>query len=464
MTTTPPPRSIVHTPPTPLHGPRFDNHQHPTTRKSTRQATRQSQRAVHTPPPVPAHHPSTSRFVADVYSPPSSAHTSPQTRATKRRRGNPINDSPQTNTESSPGSSFGMNTSLTSNDPSFVEQRSLNPITGMLPTPAKTPRKQDLRKATELQSAARVLFPTRLDTVEDAMPTKKGRRARKSLGFSMDSSGEDQDSTSAIKIFTDSKDKVPELDVGEDNPFIEKPKTTIAPEPTKISGRRNRKSQVKTNPDIEEAFKHEEGMVYVFRGKKMYRRFTPDPDNPNQSSEETEIGGLTSPRPTRLTRSSVKPRLLFPTEKQRRERELAEEEALTEIEDDHPVGKKNEKKPITPVKQSFTAGPATPPTTGHHATRSATKQQAAMHSDGYSPFGSFSVPEVSAIEGLQSSSGERRLRKKTTSPFDAWQRTKAGSSAAGGHGKGKKRGVEQVDESAVEVGGHSKRNKSHTGI
>lgn len=95
------------------------------------------------------------------------------------------------------------------------------------------------------------------------MPTKKGRRGRRNVGFSLDSSGEDQESTSAIQIFTDSKDKVPELDLGEANPFIEKPETTIAPEPTKTTGRRGRKSQVKSNPQIEEAFNHEEGMVYV---------------------------------------------------------------------------------------------------------------------------------------------------------------------------------------------------------
>ncbi|KAL8897185.1 MAG: hypothetical protein Q9192_002709 [Flavoplaca navasiana] len=449
MTTTPPPRAIVHTPPTPLHGARFDNNQHPATRKSTRQASRQSQRAIHTPPPASAPYSSRSRFVAEIYSPPSSTHTSPQSRATKRRRGNPIEDSPQPNSELSPGSSFGMDPVLNPNDPLLPEQGSLNPTVGMLPTPAKTPRKQDLRKATELQSAARVLFPTRLDKVEDAMP-KKGRRGRKNVGFSLDSSGEDQESTSAIQIFTDSKDKVPELDLGEDNPFIEKPQTTISPEPTKTSGRRGRKKEVKSNPQIEEAFNHEEGMVYVFRGKKMFRRFTPDPEHPNLSSEETEIEGSTSPRLRPLTRSSVKPRLLFPTEKQRRERELAEEEALTDIEDARPVEKKGQK-PITPIKQSF-AAPATPPTTGH-ATRSATKQ-AAIRDGETSPLGPSGLETL--IEGLPSSSGERRPRKKT-SPFDKWQRTKSGSSI--GHGKGKKRAVEQMDGAEEEVG--SKRTRAN---
>lgn len=182
----------------------------------------------------------------------------------------------------------------------------------------------------------------------------------------------------------------------------------------------------------------------------MFRRFTPDPDHANLSSEETEIEGSASPRRRPLTRSSVKPRLLFPTEKQRRERELAEEEALTEIEDAHRVEKK-EKKPITPVKESF-AAPATPPTTGH-ATRSATKQ-AAIYNGG-THFGP-SAPEL-VIEDLPSST-ERRPRKKT-SPFDVWQRTKAVSSA--GHGKGKKRGAEQMEGvGGTEAG--SKRTKANS--
>ncbi|KAL8782507.1 MAG: hypothetical protein Q9213_005310 [Squamulea squamosa] len=442
MTTTPPPRAIIHTPPTPLHGAKFDNNQHSTTRKSTRQASRQRQRTLHTPPPAPTTSSSKSRSVADVYSPPSSTHTSPQTRATKRRRGNPIEGPNHADTESSPASSFGMDPSLNSNEPLLREQGSLNPTLGMLPTPAKTPRKQDLRKATELQSAARVLFPTRLEKVEDAMPSKKGRRGRKNVGFSLDSSGEDQEPTNGIQIFTDSKDKIPELDLGEDNPFIEKPKTIISPEPTKASTHRGRNSQVKSNPHIKEAFSHEEGMVYVFRGKKIYRRFTPDPEHPNQSSEETEVEGSTSPRLRPLTRSSVKPRLLFPTEKQRRERELAEEEALTEIED----AEHKNKKPVTPIKQSF-AAPATPPTTGH-ATRSATKHAALNGHDGSIPFG---LPEIES-EGLVEDNG-RRTRKKT-SPFDKWQRAKAGS--AGG-GKGRKRCIEDGEG---EVGG--KRTKTAT--
>lgn len=155
------------------------------------------------------------------------------------------------------------------------------------------------------------------------------------------------------------------------------------------------------------------------------------------SSEETEIEGSTPPPFGPSTRASVKPRLLFPTEKQRRERELAEEEALTDIEDCRAA--KTEEKPVTPLKQSFTTAPATPPATGH-ATRSATRKAAL--SSGNSPLG---APEL-FFEETTTSVG-RRPRKKT-SPFDSWQRT-----------KGRKRGSEHMDKDVVDAG--SKKLKSN---
>ena len=136
------------------------------------------------------------------------------------------------------------------------------------------------------------------------------------------------------------------------------------------------------------------------RGKKVYRKF---PDDDDDMDEET--------RP--LTRSSIKPRLLFPTPQQQREREadnISDEEATTEVEeaqDDQDV------EVTTPLKQTVFS-PATPPTTGH-ATRSATKK-----ADDVEP-----VP----------------LPRKKISPFDGWARKKASTSPGGG-GKGRKRQAE----------------------
>ena len=94
------------------------------------------------------------------------------------------------------------------------------------------------------------------------------------------------------------------------------------------------------------------------RGKKVYRKFPKDDDDMDEDT-----------RP--LTRSSIKPRLLFPTPQQQREREatnISDEEATTEVED----GQDDQDAEVTtPVKQTVFS-PATPPTTGH-ATRSSTK-------------------------------------------------------------------------------------------
>lgn len=133
----------------------------------------------------------------------------------------------------------------------------------MLPTPAKTPRKKDLRKTAEFQSAARVLFPTRLENVEEAMPTKKSRRARKNVGFSLDGPGENEQPESRIQIFTDSKEKLPELDLSESNPFVDRPGETESLEPQKSTEHRGRSTPVKTDARIENTFNHEKGMIYV---------------------------------------------------------------------------------------------------------------------------------------------------------------------------------------------------------
>lgn len=147
---------------------------------------------------------------------------------------------------------------------SHTESAALSLGSDMLPTPAKTPRKKDMCKTSErLQSAARVLFPERLETVEDAMPNKKDRRRRKNVGFSLDSSGEDDDSASRVQIFTDSKEKIPEQDTSKNNPFINQPQIYRPAESQRYPGSRGKKASIKSNPQIEDAFNHEEGMVYV---------------------------------------------------------------------------------------------------------------------------------------------------------------------------------------------------------
>lgn len=111
-----------------------------------------------------------------------------------------------------------------------------------------------------------MLFP---DRSEDPMPTpRKNRKGKRHVGFSLYSSMEDDiaGADNDISIYTDSKDKVPELDQSEDNPFFERPgEAGPQPDPSKgrVSLKRKAAYGLDGKKDIEEAFKREEGMVYV---------------------------------------------------------------------------------------------------------------------------------------------------------------------------------------------------------
>ena len=149
-----------------------------------------------------------------------------------------------------------------------LQQPSLNLTVNMLPTPAKTPRKK-LVQPVAVETAARVLFPSRPDTVEDAMPNSRKRRSKRHVGFSLYSSMEDDGDVgleNKIEIYTDSKDKVPELDPSEDNPFYDQHAQTVGfadLRKRKVSKKRKAEHSIDASAEIEEAFNREEGMVYV---------------------------------------------------------------------------------------------------------------------------------------------------------------------------------------------------------
>ena len=97
---------------------------------------------------------------------------------------------------------------------------------------------------------------------------RKNRNGKRHVGFSLYSSMEDGNAgaENEISIYTDSKDNVPELDLSEDNPFLDKPNEAAPqPEPSKGRGSRKRKAAygLDGSKEIEEAFTREEGMVYV---------------------------------------------------------------------------------------------------------------------------------------------------------------------------------------------------------
>ena len=274
MATTPPISSVIHTPSTPRHAGEISRHY--ITRKTTRYTSTRRTRATVTPPPdtqgnhsvlatkarkASSPHSST----IPPQSPPSSTKTSPHQKVSKGKK-----SSKSSKMEVEGLVEGGLSPEDYSHDniqPSG-NLADTNAHQHMLPTPASLPRKKTIPKNT-VDAAARVLFPARPDNTDEAMPTpRKNHKHRRHVGFSLYSSMEDDGTSSEekIQIYTDSKDKVPEMDVREDNPFLEPPiEEQPPPEPVKARSTKKRKLShgVETNPQIEEAFNRDEGIVYV---------------------------------------------------------------------------------------------------------------------------------------------------------------------------------------------------------
>ena len=235
------------------------------------------------------------------------------------------------------------------------------------------------------------------------------------------------------------------------------------------------------------------------RGKKIFRRFedrtngddidatssvAPSISDVSGTPEQRRLkrqAGAAAQRP--LTRSAIKPRLLFPSEEQIREREerdaiataYDEEEAVTDIE---MTNADAEDEATTPVAtNSLEVSPATPPSTtsakkgGKRAGGSGRKKSAST-----SPR-KRSLPEIveEAAEALDDSqlpaddaqtsfssistgTSPAKRTRASKSPFDSWQRTKAQLKLETGVGSSKKRAGEPL--AGLEEGAGGKRTRS----
>lgn len=163
------------------------------------------------------------------------------------------------------------------------------------------------------------------------------------------------------------------------------------------------------------------------RGKKTFRKFSDVEANEHSlgdASDDEEID-LSADLPAHLakplSRSTIKPRLLFQppaTQQQQQSVELDDddEEAVTDIEDGITATPKRSLQASTPKAPRF--APFTPPTTGR-VTRSKDVDL------------SMATPKCD-LAGIATT--------KKISPFDSWQRTKNGSST----GQSKKREGEPI--------------------
>ncbi|KAF2145156.1 uncharacterized protein K452DRAFT_306078 [Aplosporella prunicola CBS 121167] len=484
MASTPPPRERirVRTPPTPLHGARFDGYEPYSPRRSRRVASQRAPGYSLDEPEVTTKHPSasskkraTSLLGLDNRTPsPPSSPKSPAKRSTAKK----LNFTSESEVDRPDSDIDAIVRKPSALDP-FASRTS-----GMLPTPSKTPAKPSKHLAepsSAFGSTARVLFQSRPATVDEVMPSpRKSRKKHSAFSlFSFADECDDNRRTSKIEIYTDSKERVPSKDNTVDNPFV----TRDADEQRASRPRRKTRSSRKrteSEEDMERKAENDEGLIYTFRGKKVFRAFNnssdeespSDDDGPLESARARRHSGATSRRP--LTRSTIKPRLLFPTDEQRKAREIAaaaaEEEATTDVEG--PARKPTPRKRFsvtsgphvpaieqhktqpeaapfasvpqitttaaTPAKQRFRdIGPTTPPPSGR-ATRSTAKKEAeaaAVHD-------ALDVDEGEEDAPSPSKTRESPAKpKKKRSPFDNWRRSKSSlPSSRGSPNRLKRRG------------------------
>lgn len=270
---------------------------------------------------------------------------------------------------------------------------SLSAVGGMLITPAKTPQKPPSQKTREnIQKVARSLF-----SESQTMPSPQRKRGKSVLDSFYDTNEE------PIAIYTDSQDRVPEVDTSAENPFYD-----AKPANTPATGPRRSKRQMINIPGegmvpLDEAVRRTDGTVIVFRGKKMFQK------HGDESGSGSDIPA------GRKTRSSIKPRLLFPKTEEA-QIQTDEEEVATEIED-NVLMLDAENEPTTPLDLAEQApgtpeapkfAPASPPATTR-TTRFGKKPTD-------TPTAAAALPAPKSTTGR----GKR-------SPFDDWRRTKSGT-------------------------------------
>ncbi|KAH6690684.1 hypothetical protein F5X68DRAFT_71951 [Plectosphaerella plurivora] len=374
----PPPSSSIRTPPTPKHG--FSDHWEPySPRKSARIASRQpttttttSSTAHRTPSPQSSRRNRTpTRISTRKTNATGASIMSPTQTPQKKRFPAAASSSSAANASSSVPSHLPtegtMNAAHALGLDKNVDTRttSVNRRSGMLPTPVKTPKKAPTEaQAASIRAVARNLFyegeasTTTTTTTTVTKTPRKPRVPKRYNGISMESfvAEEVED---PISIYTDSQDRVPAVDSRAENPFYSTRAATTNAAPAQPPRRRSKRAAVTVPGEgslhIDEALQREDGMVCVFRGKRIFRKFAVNVDDEDVNSEEES---LRMP----LTRSSIQPRRLF--QKALPEISPEDEEAATDIDEeylDEMESKEEEEVPQTPiVDKSEHATPSAP--------------------------------------------------------------------------------------------------------
>lgn len=241
MTTTPPPPGRLRTPPTPLHGPRYDSYEPYSPRRSARVSTKRrdirgtpepSNARVNvkshnpTSPPAPRKSALTRQLSSQTLSPPSSPETQHR------------HITPQ---------------QIKKSDNIVDEDVADDEISTLFPTPNKTPLKH--ATAARDPTARMLTFKTHNDTVD---PSPRKRKQPLSLDFL-----DEQQARRGrrIEVFTDSQDRVPDTKMSEENPFVGRRKSRAASGNAK--GKRPAHEPNHQDVDMEAAVRNDEGVLYT---------------------------------------------------------------------------------------------------------------------------------------------------------------------------------------------------------
>lgn len=251
------------------------------------------------------------------------------------------------------------------------------------------------------------------------MPTPRKSRKTKNL-FTLESFANAEETSEKIQIFTDSKERIPERDDEEDNPFItKKGKGKAKATPQKSKAR---------SEQVQETIDRDEGMVYLFRGRKLYRPFHNHPPSgasegddgledystlPVEERNLRRYAGVEAQRP--LRRSTIKPRLLFQEEIKERKRQNGEvtdeEEADTEIEAHVETPSRRKGKTAALVPQ-----PTTPPPTVRKVRRGMFKHPNLQYDAASNDRSEISFESWSRVKSAHSSGEPVGASKKRSGP------------------------------------------------
>lgn len=225
MATTPPPPSVLREPPTPRHGAGYDSYDPYPPRQSARLANQRSKQS-HATTPSPPSSPLQSSF--ERLSPPGSGAASPRKSGSAPRG----KDKTQSSSSTDPADEASSDKAVKS--------------FGNLITPAKTPRK----KAVDAPGS----------TAQQLFPTGSTKKTKKYTGFTLDSFHEDPEpNSSKIEIYTDTRDRIPQVNNSESNPFISTSKPKPATRRRKVTAEADKADDI----DPREYANRKDGMLYV---------------------------------------------------------------------------------------------------------------------------------------------------------------------------------------------------------